>query len=422
MADSLDIKYLTSVDGKPVGVDVAERDSDGNIIKNTYINKDGSNSLTNSLNLNSNKIINLKDPENDTDAATKKYVDTSTSSKADLIDGLVPASQLPSYVDDVIDFQYSYSGSTWYASCAGIKIKVGQLCYNSATAEYVPGGTSGAFYHAFAEKIAEPETTWLDNPTTYKDQIIACLKAIAPESGKIYVGTSDSKTFRWSGTNLVEISKSIGLNSDRSSGTTSTAYQSTFGAQNYQDILALQQVAAYNYVGAANSASNAATSNGSTCLKLYENETQRSQFYISGSGGTLVSSDSSGNIKIYSTDNPGYSFYFSSTRSQFDEHYDISGTWSITLYFADGTYSVYSVGVEGVLSKANVVAAKITANLTTSTGYYGLLTKTSSGYVFSTSGIKSAYEATPKFPGDSSSEFMLMSPFKISLVYEYNVS
>lgn len=58
---------------------------------------------------------------------------------------------------------------------------------------------------------------------------------------------------------------------------------------------------AYNYVGAADSASNAATTNGSTYLKLYENGSKRSQFKITGSGATTVSSDSNGNITISST-------------------------------------------------------------------------------------------------------------------------
>lgn len=58
---------------------------------------------------------------------------------------------------------------------------------------------------------------------------------------------------------------------------------------------------AYNYVGAADSASNAETTNGSTYLKLYENGSKRSQFKITGSGATTVSSDANGNITISST-------------------------------------------------------------------------------------------------------------------------
>lgn len=55
---------------------------------------------------------------------------------------------------------------------------------------------------------------------------------------------------------------------------------------------------AYNYVGAADAASNAATTNGNTYLKLYENGTKRSQFKISGSDGPTVASDANGNITV----------------------------------------------------------------------------------------------------------------------------
>ena len=56
------------------------------------------------------------------------------------------------------------------------------------------------------------------------------------------------------------------------------------------------------YVGATNVKSNAATTNGSTFLKLYDDNTKRAEFKISGSGATTVTSDASGNIVISSTD------------------------------------------------------------------------------------------------------------------------
>lgn len=170
----------------------------------------------------------------------KEYVDGVAENKADLVDGLVPASQLPSYVDDVVEFKAKYMGVTWYASCAGTGVSIGGLCFNDAIASHVPGGTSGAFYKSFTKKISEPETAWLNDPITYKTQIIACLKAVAPETGKIYVGTSDSNTYRWTGSNLVEISKSLSTNSQRSSGTSGQAYRADFGAENYADILDLK--------------------------------------------------------------------------------------------------------------------------------------------------------------------------------------
>lgn len=57
------------------------------------------------------------------------------------------------------------------------------------------------------------------------------------------------------------------------------------------------------YIGASNTKANAATSNGGTYIKLYDDNTKRSEFKISGSGATTVASDASGNLTITSTDN-----------------------------------------------------------------------------------------------------------------------
>lgn len=56
------------------------------------------------------------------------------------------------------------------------------------------------------------------------------------------------------------------------------------------------------YVGVTNTNSNAATTNGNTYLKVYDDTAKRAEFRISGSGATMVSSDASGNITIHSTD------------------------------------------------------------------------------------------------------------------------
>lgn len=56
------------------------------------------------------------------------------------------------------------------------------------------------------------------------------------------------------------------------------------------------------YIGASNTKANAATSNGGTYIKLYDNDTKRSEFKIAGSGATTVASDASGNLTINSTD------------------------------------------------------------------------------------------------------------------------
>lgn len=55
------------------------------------------------------------------------------------------------------------------------------------------------------------------------------------------------------------------------------------------------------YVGKANEKSNSATTNGNTYLKLFDNDTKRSQHLIHGTGLTTVTSDASGTITINST-------------------------------------------------------------------------------------------------------------------------
>jgi len=154
--------------------------------------------------------------------------------------GQVPASQLPSYVDDVIDLVKDVSGEFWYKDAVtgtqSTPLLIGDLVYNSAAAGYMPsGGSSSPYYHTFLRKIAEPEAAWADDPATYRDNYLTCMEIVAPETGKIYVGKSDFKTYRWSGSNLVEISKSLALGE-----TSSTAYAGNKGKANADAIAAIK--------------------------------------------------------------------------------------------------------------------------------------------------------------------------------------
>ena len=90
------------------------------------------------------------------DATAREAIDSinaTMETKADLVDGIIPSSQLPSYVDDVIE------------------------------------GT-------------------LVNTTTFKG---TDGKAITPESGKAYVDVSTNKTYRWSGTQYAVIGTDLAL-------------------------------------------------------------------------------------------------------------------------------------------------------------------------------------------------------------------
>ena len=70
---------------------------------------------------------------------------------------------------------------------------------------------------------------------------------LAPQAGKIYVNTSSNITYRWSGSTLVEISKSLAL------GTTSTtAFPGNRGLQAEKDIDAVTSTANTNKTNITN--------------------------------------------------------------------------------------------------------------------------------------------------------------------------
>ena len=91
-------------------------------------------------------------------------------------DGKVPAAQLPSYVDDVVEAYYK--------------------------------AADGKFYTTYS---ADPDPTWTTE--------------ITPETGKIYVDLLTNKTYRWGGSAYAEISESVALGR-----TSSTAFPGDAGA------------------------------------------------------------------------------------------------------------------------------------------------------------------------------------------------
>ena len=114
--------------------------------------------------------------------------------------GKVPSSQLPSFVDDVIDLLEI--AATAPAECA----------------------TGDKYYNSTSKKIftATGTNTWSE---TGDD----------PEGGKIYITLDDEKTYRWSGTTMAEISAGLALGE-----TQGTAYEGSKGAANALAITALQ--------------------------------------------------------------------------------------------------------------------------------------------------------------------------------------
>lgn len=103
-----------------------------------------------------NRITNLK---SDTDAL-KSTTEASLRGKADLVDGMVPAAQLPSYVDDIIE--------GWLEDVE------------------------------FPENVYAKEDTNMTTP-------------LEPEFSKIYVNLFNNRQYRWGGSFFTEVSKSLAI-------------------------------------------------------------------------------------------------------------------------------------------------------------------------------------------------------------------
>lgn len=118
------------------------------------------------------------------------------------------------------------------------------------------------------------------------------------------------------------------------------------------------------YAGASNGNTNAATTNGNTYLIICDNTTARDRRLIKGTGATTVTSDSSGNITINSTDN--------NTTYSANNGVGLSGT----TFYNSGVRSIATGSTNGTISvNTNGTAANVavkglgTAAYTASTAY-----------------------------------------------------
>lgn len=126
------------------------------------------------------------------------YIDDTASSidsKADLVGGKVPAEQLPSYVDDVINFWDITTGTSSISTIINNVNYTNRMCFITKSTS---SGSIGAKYpNKFIDFGAN---------TSEEDWTI-----IEPEEGKIYIkigsGNDSNHSFRWSGIDLIDLDK-----------------------------------------------------------------------------------------------------------------------------------------------------------------------------------------------------------------------
>ena len=126
------------------------------------------------------------------------YVDEAASSidsKADLVGGKVPAEQLPSYVDDVINF---WDITTGVSSISAI---INNVNYTNRMWFITKSTSSGSIGAKYPNKFID-----FGANTSEEDWTI-----IEPEEGKIYIkigsGNDQNHSFRWSGIALIDLDK-----------------------------------------------------------------------------------------------------------------------------------------------------------------------------------------------------------------------
>lgn len=113
-------------------------------------------------------------------------------------DGKIPSVQLPSFVDDVLEF----SGTVQNVSIQTITQSSVTAVYYDTTKKCFCGEKSGSYYNNW-NTVGDEEL-----PANRYGEVQS---TIVPYSNKIYVNTSNNKTFRWSGTDLVQLEGGLAL-------------------------------------------------------------------------------------------------------------------------------------------------------------------------------------------------------------------
>lgn len=114
-------------------------------------------------------------------------IDDTLEKKADLIGGKVPAKQLPSYVDDVIDIAA-------FVTKTELINNIGKSNYSNKNFIVISPTSDPLYNKIINTNTNTSETDW---------------NTIDPEDGKIYINESNNHSYRWSGTSFVDLDKNF---------------------------------------------------------------------------------------------------------------------------------------------------------------------------------------------------------------------
>lgn len=127
-------------------------------------------------------------------------------------DSKIPAAQLPSFVDDVLEYAGNVSGVTIQTTSQSSV----EAVYYDTTHKSFCGKKDSSYYNNW-NTVGEEAL-----PANRFGTILG--STITPFSNKIYVDTSKNRTFRWSGTDLIQLESGLTLGE-----TSSTAFAGNRG-------------------------------------------------------------------------------------------------------------------------------------------------------------------------------------------------
>lgn len=134
--------------------------------------------------------------------------------------GKVPSTQLPSYVDDVIEGYLKAADGKFYETKT--------ISYDAVTPVGNENPQEEGWYEFDGLDYNPTTDTEIVSGKTYYEKVTTYTTEITGETGKIYIDKDTNKTYRWSGTVFAEISESLALGE-----TSSTAYRGDRGKAAY---------------------------------------------------------------------------------------------------------------------------------------------------------------------------------------------